>query len=150
MIKLMPLLLSLAVLIGCNQSSEKVTTDMLHFPATASGDGEDEKLPEIEFETPSFNFDKVAEGEIVTHAFAFRNTGKAPLVISKVEGTCGCTVMKDWPKSPIKPGGKGEVIVEFNSNKRPGYQKKTITVLANTVPASNLIYIEGEVVGPTQ
>lgn len=135
---------------SCQNTPEEVNTDMIHFPSSASGEGEEVNLPLIQFDNSSFDFGSIAEGEVITHAFAFTNSGKAPLVISKVEGTCGCTVMRDWPKAPIAPGDKGEIVVEFNSNKRPGKQKKTITVLANTVPATNLISIEGTVVGPDQ
>lgn len=135
---------------ACESTPEEVNTDMIHFPSSASGETAEQDLPSIAFENETFDFGSIAEGEVVSHAFVFTNSGKAPLVISKVEGTCGCTVMRDWPKAPIAPGEKGEIVVEFNSNKRPGKQQKTITVLANTVPATNLITIQGNVVGPEQ
>lgn len=134
-------------LAACNNEPEEITTDMLHFPGTAGDATDSRDQPRIEFAEAIHNFGKVAEGEVVKHVFEFKNTGDAPLVISKVEASCGCTVARDWPKDPIQPGKKGTVAVEFDSSKRPGFQKKTITVLANTVPARNIIEIEGEVVG---
>lgn len=134
-------------LVACDNEPEEITTDMLHFPGTAGDAIDAREQPGIEFDEAIFNFGKVAEGETVKHDFRFKNTGKAPLVISKVEASCGCTVARDWPKDPIQPGDKGSIVVEFDSSKRPGFQKKTITVLANTVPARNLIEIQGEVVG---
>lgn len=133
--------------ISCETENNEVTTDMLHFPGTAGEASEAQDLPSIEFTEAVFDFGKVAEGEVVKHAFEFKNTGDSPLVLSKVEASCGCTVARDWPKDPILPGKKGKIMVEFDSAKRPGFQKKTITVLANTVPSRNIIEIQGEVVG---
>ncbi|WP_306643621.1 DUF1573 domain-containing protein [Sanyastnella coralliicola] len=143
------LIISLAVfLFACESSDDGVNTDMINIPSSASGEGADTKLPEITFDVPEFDYGTIAEGEVVRHNFEFENTGDAPLLISKVESTCGCTVMKDWPKEPIQPGENGEIVVEFNSSKREGSQRKKITVLANTVPTKNLIYMTGVVVGP--
>lgn len=132
---------------SCSNEPEAITTDMVHFPGTAGDAVDSRDQPGISFEEAVFNFGKVAEGEVVKHIFEFENTGDAPLVISKVEASCGCTVARDWPKDPIQPGKKGTIAVEFDSSKRPGFQKKTITVLANTVPSRNIIEIQGEVVG---
>ncbi|MCH2197883.1 MAG: DUF1573 domain-containing protein [Flavobacteriales bacterium] len=143
------LIISLAVfLFACESSHDGVNTDMINIPSSASGEGAEAKLPEITFDISEFDYGTIAEGEVVRHNFKFQNTGDAPLLISKVESTCGCTVMKDWPKEPIQPGENGEIVVEFNSSKREGSQRKKITVLANTVPTKNLIYMTGVVVGP--
>jgi hypothetical protein len=133
--------------VACQQSNE-VTTDLVNIPGSASGETDAEKWPIITFDNPEFDFGKIAEGELVKHTFGFTNTGKAPLILANVEPSCGCTAMRDWPKEPIHPGQKGSISIEFDSNKRPGFQRKSITVLANTVPARNLIWFQGEVVGP--
>jgi Protein of unknown function (DUF1573) len=65
-----------------------------------------------------------------------------------VRGTCGCTVGKDWPKTPIAPGKGGAITVSFDSEGREGKQHKTVTVLANSVPPSTVLTLTGEVVGP--
>ena len=136
-------------LTGCNEE-EEVSTDLLNFPATAAEGGEntDQDLPSITFEEDTFDFGKIAEGQVVNYTFTFENSGKAPLLISDVKTTCGCTVPKTWPKEPIQPGEGGVIEVSFDSARRNGFQKKKITVMSNTVPSKNYIYLTGEVAGP--
>ena len=106
-----------------------------------------ENPPVINFEESIFNFDTVALGSKVEHTFRFTNNGNTPLLINSVKAGCGCTVLKGWPKTPIKPGEKGgEIPVVLNTN-RTGYIKKYISILANTRPATNKLYLEGYVAG---
>ena len=84
----------------------------------------------FEIKDKSFNFGDMAEGEIVTHTFHFKNTGKKSLVILNVESSCGCTIPK-YDKKPIPPGGEGKIEVEFNSSGRYGKQYKVINIFAN-------------------
>ncbi len=100
----------------------------------------------IQYVQPVFDFGSIDEGEIVKHAYKFKNTGGEPLVISNCKGSCGCTV-PTWPKEPIPPGGEGEIKVEFNSKGKPGPQSKRVTVTANTTPTETFIEIKGEVRG---
>ncbi|MEY2670321.1 MAG: hypothetical protein RLZZ577_637 [Bacteroidota bacterium] len=78
--------------------------------------------------------------------FEFTNTGNAPLVITNVLSTCGCTVPTK-PEAPIMPGKKGKIEVKYNMATGP--IRKTITVESN---ASNYeggriaLKIKGEVV----
>ncbi len=139
--------IAFVALVACNDT-EEVSTDMLHFPGSAGESDSKGRFPEITFEEELFDFGSIAEGELVKHTFKFKNTGKAPLILSKVEPSCGCTAMRGWPKEPIPPGKGGEISIEFDSTKRPGFQKKSITVLANTVPARNVVHFQGEVIGP--
>jgi hypothetical protein len=105
-------------------------------------------LTTISFEETTFDFGDVDEGEMVTHLYKFTNTGKEPLVIKDAKGSCGCTVPK-WPKTPIPPGEKGEIQVEFNSKGKPGKQTKRVTINANTDPAQTFLTISGNVIGKT-
>ena len=60
----------------------------------------------------------------------FKNTGDAPLVISNVQSTCGCTVPSK-PKEPIMPGKTGEIEIKYNM--APGPIRKTVTVESNAI-----------------
>ena len=63
--------------------------------------------------------------------FEFKNTGDAPLLITKVYSTCGCTIPKK-PEKPIMPGASGIIEVKYDvSAKRKGPIRKTITVYTN-------------------
>jgi hypothetical protein len=70
------------------------------------------------------------EEEVVKHAFHFKNTGNAPLLIIKALASCGCTV-PSVPKAPIAPGGEGDIMVEFDSNNRKGHNHKNVLVFSN-------------------
>jgi len=141
-----PLIFLLFVLWSC-QGDEQVSTDMINFPQSADGTDTD-KLPIIVFEDTTFHFGSILEGEKVQFRYRFTNEGKSPLVLSRIETSCGCTASKSWPREPINPGDSGEIEIEFDSNQRAGHQQKTISVIANTFPATTILYLEGEVKGP--
>jgi hypothetical protein len=62
--------------------------------------------------------------------FEFTNTGDAPLIITNVLSSCGCTVPTK-PTEPILPGKTGKIEVKYNMN--PGPIRKTITVESNAM-----------------
>ena len=84
----------------------------------------------LEFTDTKHNFGKIKEGEIVKHAYHFKNAGNAPLLISRAEASCGCTV-PSFPKEPIPPGGEGDVMVQFDSHHRKGHQQKNVLIWSN-------------------
>ncbi len=90
------------------------------------------------------DFGQIDKGVPVTKEFSFTNTGDAPLVISKVKGSCGCTVTA-YTEEPIPPGQKGYVKATYNAAK-VGAFSKTVTVTANTDEAQVILSIKGEVV----
>lgn len=98
----------------------------------------------IQFYESKFNFGKHKEGEILKHTFKFKNNGPNPLMIAKASVSCGCTV-PTFPKEPIPPNAEGELVVEFNSEGREGFQQKNIIVHSNAVPDAVPISIEAEI-----
>lgn len=77
------------------------------------------------------DFGKIAEGKKLEVSFRFKNTGDQPLIIEKVEPSCGCTVAEQ-PTEPILSGKEGIIKASFNSEKRIGPNHKTLFVYANT------------------
>jgi hypothetical protein len=126
---------------------EKIPADIVENPNTASGKADPGKLPKIEFEKDFHDFGKIIQGEKVTFAFKFKNTGKALLLISNVSTSCGCTI-SDFPKEPVLQGGSGTIDVSFDSESKRGPQNKTITVFANTQPNSTVLRIQALVMLP--
>lgn len=118
--------------------------DLVRNPVSGDGSIDTNQLARISFEQPSHDFGAVDEGAVLSHRFAFTNTGNIPLLISDARSTCGCTV-PDWPRSPIPPGGKGEIFVQFDTNNKPGKQQKPVTITANTFPAQTQVFIRAEV-----
>ncbi len=100
----------------------------------------------ITFEKKNFDFGKVHEedGKITT-VFAFKNEGNAPLVVNRVQASCGCTT-PTWTKEPIEPGKSGSVTVTYNPEGRPGMFTKTITVYSNAAEEQAVLIIKGEVI----
>jgi hypothetical protein len=100
----------------------------------------------IKFEETTFDFGSINEEKgPVSHEFKFTNTGSEPLVITEVRASCGCTTPA-WTKEPVLPGQSGMVKAQFNPNNRPGVFNKSLTITANTEPATNVLFIKGTVI----
>ena len=86
------------------------------------------------------------EADSGIRTFEFKNTGDAPLIITNVQSTCGCTVPTK-PTEPILPGKIGKIEVKYNMN--PGPIRKTITVESNAINVESgriALKIKGEVI----
>jgi hypothetical protein len=106
--------------------------------------GQDNKAV-ISIENPTHDFGSIREeAGPVAHEFVVTNTGSAPLIISKVQPSCGCTT-PSWSSEPIAPGESGTITAQYNPFNRPGAFKKSITITSNAQPASAVLYIQGVV-----
>ncbi len=119
-------------------SQEKKTLDNL---------ANDPNQADFKFETEEYNFGSIVQGESVTYEFKFTNPGTEPLIISKAEGSCGCTV-PIWPKEPIMKGQTSTIKVTFNSTGKMGVQDKTVTLTSNAKQNPFVIHIKGTVEKP--
>ena len=122
---------------ACNESaSTKIN------PNNKSSIQKESNYAEITFDRVFHDFGLVSEGEIVKTIFKFTNTSENDLYIVDAMGSCGCTVPK-YPKNvPIKPGGTGEIEVNFDTNGRPDLQQKMVKVSANTLTGGQLLRIQ--------
>ena len=146
-----PLMLALGFLQSCSTQSEennKINSDLISNAATASSEVDLENVPSFEFENELHDFGSITQGEKVSYSFKFKNTGKKNLIISSANGSCGCTVPQ-YPKNPIAPGQSASIEVVFNSEGKEGKQDKSVTLMANTNPASKVLKISGNVIVPT-
>jgi hypothetical protein len=64
------------------------------------------------------------------HTFVVENVGEAPVVITRIQTTCGCVAV-DSPSSPIAPNSESTIKVRFDAKKTRGRQRKTIYVYSN-------------------
>ena len=103
-----------------------------------------QKFPQFKWSETVHDFGKIKKGVPVTATFTYTNVGKAPLSISEVKGSCGCTV-PDYTKETVSPGKTGKVTATFNAAS-PGNFSKTVTVTSNVEGGSMLLTIKGEVV----
>ena len=104
------------------------------------------KVAVIEFETETLDYGIVAQKSDGLRTFNFINTGEAPLLITKVKTSCGCTV-PSYSKAPILPGESGEILIKYNT-KKLGAFTKTVTVMSNAEGGNRVLKIKGEVVAP--
>ncbi len=104
-----------------------------------------EKTAKIEFKTETVDYGEIAKGSDGVRVFEFTNTGNAPLVISDVKSSCGCTIPKK-PDAPILPGNTGEIQVKYDT-KRVGPIRKAITVTSNADTPTKVLKIKGTVKG---
>jgi len=102
--------------------------------------------PIMTFETTTHDFGKIKEQDgLATKKFEFKNTGDAPLIINRVNASCGCTATS-WTKEPVLPGKTGSVTASYNPVNRPGVFIKTITVFTNVDSKPIQLTIKGDVI----
>jgi len=132
-------LVSLVFLTSCKEDvSQKIEQKKLE--KAAQRDAKPSKFPVIEFDKTEHDFGEVESKKPVETTFKYKNVGEAPLVITDVKSSCGCTVPKNWTRTPLAPGESGEFSVRFNGS---GKNKitKTITVTANTEKGREVVKI---------
>ena len=130
-----------------NKKNMKKTIILIAF-ALISSIGFAQNGPKIVFSAPenTIDYGKVTKTENGTRDFVFTNTGNAPLIITNVLSTCGCTVPIK-PGEPIMPGKTGKITLKYNM--APGPIRKTITVESNAVNYEGgrvALKIKGEVI----
>jgi len=133
--------MSLVLFTSCkDDASKKVNSE--NVAQAAQRDAVATNFAAMTFEETEHDFGTINEGDQVETTFKFKNTGSAPLLISNIKGSCGCTVPNDWPKEPIAPGGEGQFTVKYNSTNKPNLKTNTVTVTANTEKGREIVRIK--------
>ncbi len=97
----------------------------------------------FEFETEVLDYGTIAHNSDGKRVLKFKNIGKAPIIISRAKGSCGCTV-PTVPKRPIMPGETAEIGVKYSTN-RVGSFSKTITLYSNASEKTKTLKVKGKV-----
>lgn len=97
-----------------------------------------ENAPVADFNTTSYDYGNVTEGEPIEFDFVLKNSGKSDLIIRKVKASCGCTTVQP-DKNLLKPGETTSIKAVFRTNGYSGQQSKSITVITNDPKKSTLI-----------
>ena len=106
------------------------------------------KTAKIKFKTETIDYGTIEKGADGVRIFEFTNDGDAPLIISKVKSSCGCTI-PSWPDKPIMPGQSGQIQVKYDT-KRVMPIRKTITVTSNAERPTVALKIKGNVIDPNK
>jgi len=106
----------------------------------------DPNAPVFKFEAEAVEYGEIAHMSDGKRTLKFKNVGKSPLIISRVTGSCGCTV-PTAPKEPIMPGQESEITVKYATN-RIGAFSKTVTIYSNASIPTVRILVRGKVLKP--
>tara|TARA_B110001454_G_scaffold183504_1_gene178699 strand:- start:261 stop:665 length:405 start_codon:yes stop_codon:yes gene_type:complete len=98
---------------------------------------------EFKFEEEVINYGKIDKDSDGERVFIFTNIGDQPIVIKRIQSSCGCTVPKK-PEKPVMPGEKGEIKVSYATNRVGGFSK-SITIYSNAKNPTKVIRIKGTV-----
>jgi len=120
---LLTCLIAASLIAGCKSNDKSGVTANTIIDST--------QFTTIQWLDSTKDFGKIEEGQKLEVSFRFKNTGNKPLVIEKVQPSCGCTVAEQSTE-PIAPGAEGQVKASFNSEGRTGVNHKTLFVTANT------------------
>jgi len=102
--------------------------------------------PIMTFKNANHDFGTINEGDEVEHTYVFTNTGKTPLLITRIKASCGCTVPSNWTKEPILPGNRSQFTVKFSSNGKPNMQSKTVRITCNTKKGKEKVTFKANVI----
>jgi hypothetical protein len=108
-------------------------------PVSASSPANDSTT--IQWLDSARDFGKIEEGQKLEVSFRYKNTGDKPLVISRVEVSCGCTVASQ-SNEPVAPGALSAVKAVFNSDGHQGVNHKTLYVYSNAKGVGNNIPLQ--------
>lgn len=138
--------LSLIAFTSCKEDASKKIEEA-NVTAAAVRDANASNFPVIEFNETEHDFGDIEKGKKVETTFTYKNTGNAPLVVTDIKSSCGCTVPQDWSRDPLAPGDSGKFTVTYNGA-GPNKISKTITVTANTEKGMEVVKISAFVIDP--
>jgi hypothetical protein len=101
------------------------------------------------FKESSHDFGSIAQGDKVEYVFEYTNNGQAPLIISNVQTTCGCTASQ-WSRAPLAPGKTSKLTATFDSKGKVGRQNKVISIFSNASNPEERVRIVANVLPPEQ
>ncbi len=100
-------------------------------------------LSNITWKNETIDVGEIPQNTPKAIVFEFKNTGKSDLLITNVQGSCGCTAT-DYTKTIIKSGKTGNVTATYNAAS-PGAFTKSVTVTSNAETTPKVLYLKGTV-----
>ena len=104
-----------------------------------------EVYPELVLDQAKIDLGTISDEEPKNVKVGFRNAGVARLVISRLQGSCGCTVPQ-LAKTEYAPGEGGMIDITYNPHGKRGPQHTTVTITSNDrARSSTMIEVLSEV-----
>ncbi|MDY0986345.1 hypothetical protein BSF41_38050 [Flavobacterium sp. ACN2] len=98
----------------------------------------------IVWKAETIDVGQIPQGTPKAIVYEFKNTGKTAVVITNVQGSCGCTAT-DYTKEPIQPGKSAKVTATYNAANKGAFTKTvTVTTSAETTP--KVLTLKGTVI----
>lgn len=110
-------------------------------PADAAATSAVQNPDALKFVSEIHDFGEIPQNKPAEHEFTFTNTGKEPIILQRVQASCGCTT-PSYSKDPILPGKTGSVKAAYNAA-AAGHFSKTVTVFSNI--GTKVLTIKGNV-----
>lgn len=98
----------------------------------------------IVWKAESIDVGEIPQGTPKAIVYEFKNTGKTTVVITNVQGSCGCTAT-DYTKEPILPGKSAKVTATYNAANKGGFTK-TVTVTTSAEATPKILTLKGTVI----
>lgn len=104
----------------------------------------DSVIAELKVDKETHDFGNVKKGDVLTHQFKIKNTGKGDLKIENMLTFCDC--IKGKPSATvIKPGETATVDVTLDTHEMEGKQVRSVTLVTNGFPPNKRLIITAEV-----
>jgi hypothetical protein len=98
----------------------------------------------IVWKAETIDVGEIPQGTPKAIVYEFKNTGKTAVVITQVQGSCGCTAT-DYTKEPILPGKSAKVTATYNAANKGAFTK-TVTVTTSAETAPKILTLKGTVI----
>ena len=99
----------------------------------------------LTFDVTDHNFGNILEeAGPAEYTFNFINNSDAPLRITNVKASCGCTT-PGWTREEVMPGDSGFVKARYNPRNRPGKFRKSLRITTTDAASNQTLYISGVV-----
>ncbi len=102
----------------------------------------------IEWESLVYDFGEIPQDKAAKAIFKFSNRGKTPFLLTKVNGSCGCTDI-EYPETPILPETTATLEATYDA-KELGKFVKSVTVFTNKEARPYILMLRGQVIEKTK
>ena len=104
-------------------------------------------LSGIVWKSETVDVGEIPQGKPKAITFEFKNTTTKDVLITNVQGSCGCTAT-NYSKEIVKSGKSGIITATYNAA-NVGVFTKTVTVTTNAETTPKVLTLKGNVKAPT-